>query len=97
MQKLIKNLRFKAVIFDMDGVLIDSEHWWQKWEKKFLTEQLGSWNKERQQRIIGRSLKDIHRILQDKYNMCFDVVVSAEDVYSLGKPAPNIYLYTARK
>lgn len=157
-----QNLKLKAVIFDMDGVLVDSEYWWQKWETKFFKYLFGEWNESDWMNIIGRSLKDIYRVLEDNYNltmswtdfqyaynqtasdiyqkqcqlmpdayevldfltknsvklalasssfhswikmtvdrfklgMYFDVVVSAEDVKGHGKPAPDIYLYTARK
>lgn len=153
---------FKAVIFDMDGVLVDSEYWWKIWEVRFLKYLLGCWNKEKQQKIMGRGLKDIHSLLQkeyqclisweefkNKYNQAakriyetqvilmpnvrqtlialkqkgvkiglasssfklwiamvvgrfklkkyFDAIVSAEEVGSRGKPAPDIYLWTANK
>jgi len=158
----LPNLKPKAIIFDMDGVLVDSEHWWQIWEKKFLSKTLSRWDNQHQKAIIGRSLKDIHGILQNKYGLkmnwpefmnnynqmakqvyqkqCnlipnalkildllsqkevklalssssfrswidmmlkrfsladyFDAIVSAQDVGSHGKPAPDIYLYTAQK
>jgi len=158
----LPNLKPKAIIFDMDGVLVDSEHWWQIWEKKFLSKTLSAWDNQHQKEIIGRSLKDIHGILQNKYGLTmswlefkqgynraakmiyqkqcnlmpwvrevldflantsiklaltsssfrswidmalkrfklfdyFDAIVSAQDVGSHGKPAPDIYLYTAQK
>jgi HAD superfamily hydrolase (TIGR01509 family) len=158
----LPNLKPKAIIFDMDGVLVDSEHWWQKLGQKFYTKLLGKWNKKNQHQIIGRSLKDIHRILQNKYGLkmswpefmnnynqmakqvyqkqCnlmpgalevldflaganiklalasssfrswidmalkrfdlvdyFNAIISAQDVGSRGKPAPDIYLCTAQK
>lgn len=158
--------KIKAIIFDMDGVLIDSEHWWQKFEHKFFASILKPWNKETERNIeydiMGRGLKDIHQVLRDKYGLkmtwpalrtafdnaaldiylkqCklmpgvlevldylkkkgiktalasssfhswikmmlnrfelkkyFDAIVSSQDVGSRSKPAPDIYLYTAKK
>jgi len=153
---------FLAVIFDMDGVLVDSEHWWAPLQDKFFTELVGQWNEKSRQGIMGRSLKDIHSVLQTKYGLkmgwlefadsygqrakplyqkqCnlmpglpqvldrlkqqslklalasssfhswieivlerfalkkyFEAVVSAEDVGLRGKPAPDIYFYTAQR
>lgn len=152
----------KAIIFDMDGVLINSEYWWQLWEKKFMLQELGEWGSQQQSKIIGRSLLDIYTILQKEYRIkstwrqfkasynqaakqiyqhqCslmsgvpqilkqiqqqgirialasssfhawikmvverfklqsyFTVIVSAQNVGSHGKPAPDIYLYTAQQ
>ncbi len=152
----------KAVIFDMDGVIIDSEKHWKKAELTFFGKLLPSWTKEDQQKIIGINVNDTYRILANEYglemthqeflmrvngialevyrNKCnlidgfldlikklkiknykialassslnewinivlerfklrpfFDVVVSAEDINAPGKPAPDIYLFTAKK
>lgn len=151
----------KAVIFDMDGVILDSELHWKKAELTLFSEMLGNWTKEDQQKIIGLNVNDTYRILANKYNLAmtrkeylrrvkgvakvvytqkanlldgfinlikdiknknipialassslrewieivlnrfelnpyFDVVVSAEDIDAPGKPAPDIYLQTAK-
>lgn len=50
----------EAVVFDMDGVIVDSELHWRTVESSFLREVLGSWSEEDQRSILGRSIYDIY-------------------------------------
>ncbi len=153
---------YAAIIFDMDGVIVDSEMHWKSLEGYFLQSLVPGWTQADQGKIIGRSLDDLYAMLRDEYGMkqkredfleqyheiagqiyrekarllpgfsnvfdrmvgwgvplalasssprswieivldrfrlrsAFQVVVSAEEVGGQGKPAPDIYLYTARK
>ncbi|MFH1631249.1 MAG: HAD family phosphatase [Candidatus Aenigmatarchaeota archaeon] len=153
----------EAIIFDMDGVIVDSERHWRAREKKFVydfipSEQLANYRK----RFVGLVTADIYDILKTDFNiptkkedfinefdsvaedvyMCkssmlphcleflkamrksslkiglassspmswidmamkrfdltkfFDVIVSATDLDIKGKPAPDVYLITAKK
>ena len=58
-----------AVIFDMDGVIVDSELHWKAVEAEFLQGLVGSWGDEDQRGIIGMSLYDIHQRLVDRYQL----------------------------
>lgn len=153
----------KAVIFDMDGVLVDSEAWWFQTTKKWLSRLIGkTWDEKEEARITGKSVPDIYRFLNERYSLSisgqeffdtymrlakdvymrhasltlharetleairgceislalasssphswiqmvvsrfalapyFSLIVSSEDVGFRGKPAPDIYLYTAQK
>jgi len=69
MHQIIKDQSIKVIIFDMDGVLVNSEHWWSILESRFLRKQIGKWTKEDQASIKGCSLKDIYQILKDQYNL----------------------------
>ncbi len=154
--------KISAVIFDMDGVLVDSERAWFQTTKEWLSGLIGkTWDEGEEARITGKSVPDIYRSLNefyhlaisdqqffDKYNALaedvymrhaelnwhvketletirgskifialasssphswiemmlsrfalapyFSIVVSSEDVGFVGKPAPDIYLYTAK-
>lgn len=153
---------YKAVIFDMDGVIVDSELHWKSLEGFFLRSLVPSWTTEDQSKIIGLSLDSLYSMLRDTYGMKesqeafleqyhrmaagiykekvnllpgfrelldklleaemplaiassshrswiemvlvkfslhkpFPVVVSAQEVGGRGKPAPDIYLYTAEQ
>lgn len=59
----------KSVIFDMDGVMIDSEKHWKKAELSFFGELLPSWTKEDQQKIIGINVHETYRILANEYGL----------------------------
>jgi HAD superfamily hydrolase (TIGR01509 family) len=152
----------KAIIFDMDGVILDSEFHWKKAELTLFQKLLPSWTKADQQKIMGLNVHDTYRKLANDYGlslahmeflsrvegialevyrkkadlmpdfvefiknikskkiptalassslrqwidialkrfeieMYFDFVVSNEDLDVPGKPAPDIYLYTAKK
>jgi HAD superfamily hydrolase (TIGR01509 family) len=45
----------KAVVFDMDGVLIDSEPVWERVRRKFVADRGGRWPDDAQDRMMGMS------------------------------------------
>jgi len=59
----------KAVIFDMDGVIIDSEKHWKKAELTFFGKLLPRWTKKDQQKIIGINVHETYRILANDYGL----------------------------
>ncbi|AKM79335.1 MAG: HAD-superfamily hydrolase, subfamily IA, variant 3 [Candidatus Beckwithbacteria bacterium GW2011_GWB1_47_15] len=153
---------FQAVIFDMDGVIVDSEDVWYRHRGQLYKKMGVDYTKVKDEDVVGRSMDGIYQQLTDKYGLkvskekflqlyhqtanqvyqeevallpavldlikqialsglkmtvasssppswikmvltrfdlkkFFPLVVSAEDVAGRGKPAPDIYLYTARK
>lgn len=51
----------KAIIFDMDGVIVDSESVWQKYEPEFLPELLGKDVYEKMRdKILGNSVSGVY-------------------------------------
>ncbi len=58
-----------AVIFDMDGVIVDSELHWKSVEAEFLQGLVGRWEDSDQRGIIGMSLYDIHLRLVEHYGL----------------------------
>ena len=151
-----------TVIFDMDGVLVDSEHHWAIAEAEFLATRIPAPHNEYHKDIVGMSISEIFDHLKTRYNiqiektefldaydeMAVDIyekssnllpnvmdllvllkdndytmalasssprfwvsmavdrfeldsffrkIISADEIGCKGKPAPDIYLYTAEK
>ena len=59
----------KALIFDMDGVIVDSEYHWHKQEYKLLKSLIPYWDKDKHESITGRSVKDIFLLLKKQYTI----------------------------
>ena len=45
----------RAVVFDLDGVLIDSEPVWERVRRSYVAEHGGTWARDAQQRLMGMS------------------------------------------
>ena len=151
-----------TIIFDMDGVLVDSEKHWAIEEAKFLATRILAPHDEYHKNIVGMSISEIYDHLKSRYNILmeksefldaydkmavdiyeksssllpnvmdflvllkdegytlalasssprfwvsmaverfelepfFKVTVSASEIKCKGKPAPDIYLYTAEQ
>lgn len=58
-----------AVIFDMDGVIVDSEIHWKTTEGFFLQSLVPGWSMRDQDRIIGLGVLDVYRLLVSTYHL----------------------------
>ncbi len=58
-----------AVIFDMDGVIVDSELHWKTSEGFFLQSLVPAWDINDQDKIIGLAVHDVYRLLVDRYRL----------------------------
>ena len=58
-----------AVIFDMDGVIVDSEIHWKTTEGYFLQSLIPGWSVNDQDRIIGLGVLDLYTLLVDTYHL----------------------------
>src|SRR5438105_14661824 len=59
----------EAVIFDMDGVILDSEIHWKTTEGYFLQSLIPGWSMNDQDRIIGLGVLDLYALLVDTYHL----------------------------
>jgi HAD superfamily hydrolase (TIGR01509 family) len=66
----------EAVVFDMDGVLVDSEAVWDEVRKRFTEEKGGTWHDEAQRDMMGMSSTEWSRYMHDRLG----VPMSAEEI-----------------
>jgi beta-phosphoglucomutase-like phosphatase (HAD superfamily) len=55
----------EAVVFDLDGVLIDSEPVWEEVRRGLVAERGGHWAPDAQRRLMGMSTQEWARYLSD--------------------------------
>lgn len=61
--------KIKAVIFDMDGVLVDSEVYWAKSRVEYAQDRNKEWTDEHQRLAMGRSTIGWAEVMKDKLNL----------------------------
>lgn len=66
----------KAVLWDMDGTLIDSEPHWLKSERELASAHNADWSEEDGKGLVGLSLQESSRIFKDK----LDLPLSSEQI-----------------
>jgi HAD superfamily hydrolase (TIGR01509 family) len=59
----------EAVIFDMDGVIVDSEIHWKTTEGYFLQSLIPTWSVNDQDRITGLGVYDVYTLLVSTYHL----------------------------
>jgi HAD superfamily hydrolase (TIGR01509 family) len=69
-------MSFRAVIFDLDGVLADSEPWWNEIDKKLLAEYGVTYRGEYHRNVLGVS----YRLAVEFYKKAFGLSVPTEEL-----------------
>lgn len=70
----------EGVVFDMDGVLIDTEPVWEEVRRAYVTEAGGVWQPDSQRRLMGMSTSEWARYLSDELGVHRDPKTVADDV-----------------
>ena len=78
----------RAVILDMDGVVVDSEHQWMLAEGPFMRSLVGRWGKQDHHRTVGMGMADVYRLLAREYGL---KTTKKEFLNRSGKLADEIY------
>ena len=79
MQTYLRNT-IDAIVFDLDGTLLDSEHSWQRVVKDYLTEQGKIYDWAIQRSLMGLAIDDTTRGLKAAYNLPNDVETIKRDL-----------------
>jgi HAD superfamily hydrolase (TIGR01509 family) len=58
-----------AVVFDMDGVIVDSELQWMLCSRDFFRRILPQWKEEDNREIVGLAVEDLHQWLVEEYSL----------------------------
>lgn len=79
----------KAVVFDMDGVIVDSEAQWKELEDEFFRSAAPSWREEHHDRIVGLGVEDVYDFLVREHGLSMGKV---EFLHRSDKMARKVYL-----
>ena len=61
--------RIDAVLFDLDGVLVDTEPWWDEVRTAFAAEHGRSWGPDDQQAVMGANSRGWARIMRERLGL----------------------------
>lgn len=82
-----------AVVFDLDGVLVDSEPVWEQVRRRYVADNGGQWRPDTQRRLMGMSTGEWARYLSDEVGVrrtaqqvAADVVEQMVERYAAGVP-----------
>lgn len=73
----------KAFIFDFDGVIVDSEIYWDRHTLSVYREMIPSFNREDDKKLKGRSIHDIYPMLVQDYGMALSKEEYMEHIRAL--------------
>ena len=94
---------YKAVIFDFDGVIFDSERWWSHFENGMLSSLMPNWTEDDVHKLKGRSVFDTYTFLCEEFGLSLNreeylekIDEVARNVYDNCEPIDGIFTFIDR-
>lgn len=72
--------QFAGVIFDMDGLLVDSEVIWHEIEEQFFADRGHAYGQDQRQMVVGMRLDDFLQTMKDHFGLTEDAHALANDL-----------------
>jgi len=69
----MKTIPYEAIIFDMDGLMVDSEPLWLQVERDFARARGGDWTPSLADRCVGRGLANTLRVMHETFGFAVDI------------------------
>jgi beta-phosphoglucomutase-like phosphatase (HAD superfamily) len=93
------NARTQAIVFDLDGVLVESEGVWNSARRDIALRNGGRWPPEAQRAMMGMSSSEWSTYMHDDLGIAMAPaeISDASEEMAHGKPAPDVYLEAARQ
>jgi HAD superfamily hydrolase (TIGR01509 family) len=68
-RKRVSSRRFEAILFDLDGVLVDTEIWWDEVRIAFATAEGRSWTEDDRAAIMGSNTREWRSLMKRRLNL----------------------------
>ena len=79
----------RAIVFDMDGVIVDSESQWKALEADFFRATVPAWREEHHEKIVGMGVEDVYEFLVREFDLTLG---KAEFLRRSDEVARKVYL-----